>query len=80
MEFLSLYDYLNKAAGAALGKKVAEEAFKQGVRIESKEIQNSTYEGKVLMYPREFLDKYFNPPTPKKPERTVDERMDDLPF
>jgi len=81
MEMLSLYDYLNRAAGAELGKKVAEEAFKQGVRIESKEIQNPTYEGKILMYPKQFLDSYFNPPapkpdTPKRPEPKVD----DLPF
>ena len=80
MEMLSLYDYLNRAAGSELGKKVATAAAEQGVMIESKQIQNPTYEGKVLMYPREFLDKYFYPPAPKKPERRRDERMDDLPF
>lgn len=80
MEMLSLYDYLNKAAGAELGKKVAREATKQGVLVESRQIQNPKYTGKILMYPREFLDNYFNPPAPEKPERTMDERMDDLPF
>jgi hypothetical protein len=81
MEMLSLYDYLNKAAGAELGKKVATAAAEQGVVIESKQIQNPTYEGKVLMYPREFLDKYFYPPAPKKetPKRP-EPRVDDLPF
>ena len=80
MEMLSLYDYLNRAAGSELGKKVAEEAFRQNVPIESKEVSNPTYQGKILMYPKKFLDTYFNPPAPTKPERTVDERMDDLPF
>jgi hypothetical protein len=80
MEMLSLYDYLNRAAGSELGKKVATAAAEQRVVVESKHIQNPTYEGKILMYPREFLDSYFYPPAPTKPERTVDERMDDLPF
>jgi len=79
---LSLYDYLNRAAGSELGKKVAAAASEQGVPIEEKEIQNPKYEGKILMYPREFLDKYFHPPALKqeKPERIVDEDADDLPF
>ena len=84
MEMLSLYDYLNRAAGSELGKKVATAAAEQGVEIESKHIQNPTYEGKVLMYPKEFLDSYFHPPKPavepKKPLSSMDERMDDLPF
>ena len=78
MEMLSLYDYLNRAAGSALGKKVAAEAGKQGVLIETKEISNPSYEGKILMYPKKFLDNYFNPPAPgpRRPEA----EEDDLPF
>lgn len=81
MEMLSLYDYLNRAAGSELGKKVAAAASEQGVPIEEKEIQNPKYEGKILMYPREFLDKYFHPPAPKqeKPEK-LQPKQDDLPF
>ncbi len=80
MEMLSLYEYLHKAAGPELGKKVAAAAAEEGVTIEQKQIQNPKYEGKILMYPKEFLDNYFHPPAPEKPERTIDERMDDLPF
>ena len=74
---LSLYDYLNKAAGPELGKKVAKEATRQNVVIETKEVSNSAYQGKILMYPKTFLDNYFNPPAPEKiPEAD----LDDLPF
>ena len=74
---LSLYDYLHKAAGSELGKKVAEEATRQNVPIESKEVSNPVYKGKILMYPKKFLDAYFNPPAPeKRPEAD----LDDLPF
>ena len=77
MEMLSLYDYLNRAAGSALGKKVAAEAGKQGVLIETKEISNPSYEGKILMYPKQFLDNYFNPPTPEptRPEAKEDDLL-----
>ena len=74
---LSLYEYLHRAAGSELGKKVAEEATRQKVPIESKEVSNPAYKGKILMYPKTFLDNYFNPPAPeKRPE--ADEL--DLPF
>ena len=77
MEMLSLYDYLNKAAGPELGKKVAKEATRQNVVIETKEVSNPGYKGKILMYPKTFLDSYFNPAAPSfKPE----EDLDDLPF
>jgi len=77
MEMLSLYDYLNRAAGSELGKKVATAASEQGVPIKEKEISNPSYQGKILMYPKEFLDNYFNPPAPvKRPEAD----LDDLPF
>ena len=79
MEMLSLYDYLNRAAGSELGKKVAAEAGKQGVLIETREISNPSYEGKILMYPKQFLDNYFDSPPPTEPTRPQAEE-DDLPF
>ena len=78
MEMLSLYDYLNRAAGSELGKKVAAEAGRLNIPIESKEISNPAYKGTILMYPKKFLDAYFNPPAPgpRRPEA----EEDDLPF
>ena len=79
MEMLSLYDYLNRAAGSELGKKVAAEAKKQGVCIESKEISNPSYEGEILMYPKQFLVNYFDSPPRVEPTRPQAEE-DNLPF
>lgn len=56
---ISLFDYLGHAAGSTLGKQVAVEATKQKISIETKEVENRSYAGKVLTYPREFLDTYF---------------------
>jgi len=66
---LSLYDYLGKAAGSELGKMVFRISQTENVKVEVKEISNPAYTGKVLMYPKWFLDQYF------KIEQT-----DDLPF
>jgi hypothetical protein len=68
-EMLSLYDYLGRAAGADLGKEVATQAAKEKVGFKTKTIKNPYYEGEVMMYPKNFLDKYFG-----------DDHDDDLPF
>ena len=47
--------------------------------IETKEISNPSYEGKILMYPKQFLDNYFDSPPPVEPTRPQAEE-DDLPF
>ena len=59
-EMMSLYDFLGRAAGGDLGKQVAEAATKAKVGFELKEVSNPKYTGKVMMYPKEFLTKYFN--------------------
>ena len=69
MEMLSLYDYLKKPAGCELGKKVAEAAMKEKILIGSKQVSNPKYKGEILMYPKEWLDKYFEV-----------EQIDELPF
>jgi hypothetical protein len=58
-EMLSLYDYLGHAAGGELGKQVAAAASKSKIKIEVKEISNPRYTGQILMYPKPFLDEYF---------------------
>ena len=54
-EYLSLYDYLGKAAGGELGRKIAYEAAKCNITIHQKQIKNSAYQGKIQMYPNDFL-------------------------
>jgi len=59
-EMMSLYDFLGRAAGGDLGKQVAEAATKAKVGFELKEVSNPKYKGSIMMYPKEFLTKYFN--------------------
>ena len=63
-KFISLYDYLGRPAGSDLGKAVAEYAKKSKIKSITKEISNPKYTGKVLMYPKAFLDGYFRPDLP----------------
>jgi hypothetical protein len=85
MEYLSLYDYLGKAAGSDLGKEVWDAASKQGIKAQSREVSNTKFKGKILLYPKDFLDFYFREPESIHQEdlpgilnRVIDE--DDLPF
>ena len=83
-EYLSLYDFLGKAAGEQLGLEVATEARKQGVLTQTREVSNPKFEGKVLLYPKDFLEFYFKEPDsihmedlPGQINYDID---DDLPF
>jgi hypothetical protein len=85
MMYLSLYDYLGKPAGNDLGKEVAAAAIKANIKIQTREISNPKYTGKVHLYPKDFLEFYFREPEsihmedlPGELNRVIDE--DDLPF
>jgi len=85
MIYLSLYEYLGKAVGSDLGKEVAAAAYKAGIKIQEREISNTKFTGKVLLYPKDFLDFYFREPElnlidelPGTLNKVIDE--DDLPF
>lgn len=56
---LSLYDYLGKPAGRELGKTVNLQAQLEKITTSTREVSNSKYKGKVMLYPKSFLDKYF---------------------
>ena len=60
IEMVSLYDYLKKPAGPELGKQVAAAAMNEKIRMESKQVANHKYKGNILMYPKTWLDEYFN--------------------
>jgi len=68
-QMLSLYDYLGKAAGKDLGNQVYKTASAQKIQVTEKQVSNPVYKGKVLMYPKSFLDRFFKV-----------EQIDDLPF
>jgi hypothetical protein len=87
MEYLSLYDYLGKAAGEKLGGEVKAEADKRDVPFKIREVSNPKYTGKVLLYPLDFLEFYFREPypthqddLPKGHDWTGNIEDDDLPF
>ena len=73
-EMLSLYDYLGKAAGRDLGNQVYKAASAQKIKVTEKHVSNPAYSGKILMYPKSFLDNYFNPQPINNHEH------EDLPF
>jgi len=61
-EFLSLYDYLNKAAGPKLGKEVSNIAKFLGEEKAYKNISNPKYTGRISCYPKYFLNYIFTLP------------------
>ena len=69
IQMMSLFDYLGKAAGANLGKLVNIEAQNKKIPIKMREVSNPRYTGKIMLYPKSFLDEYFN-----------NEQSNDLPF
>ena len=56
---ISLYDYLGKAAGSELGKKVNEYAYVRQAETKLRYVENPVYKGKIMLYTREFLDEFF---------------------
>jgi hypothetical protein len=59
MELVSLYDYLGRAAGPELGKRVAAAAIAKNIPLNSRYVETKTYTGDVLLYPKSFLDEFF---------------------
>ena len=59
MEYMSLYDYLGRAAGQDLGAKVNAYAREKNVVSKQRSISNPRYKGTVHLYPTEFLNEYF---------------------
>lgn len=55
MKYVSLYDYLGRAAGKELGKQVADLATSMGIKIQTRHVSNSAYTGTVCLYPETFL-------------------------
>lgn len=58
-EFISLFDFLGKAAGPELGKEVNRVAKLSSQPIAIKQVSNPKYKGSILMYTNDFLVEYF---------------------
>ena len=60
MEYKSLYQYLGKAAGGELGKKVMDKAIKHEIKYQKQEVDPKLVPcGFVYSYPVNFLDNFF---------------------
>ncbi len=55
----SLLDYLGRSAGPELGLKVSAAAREAGIKPTHREVYTRKYVGKILVYPKYFLDAYF---------------------
>lgn len=59
-KFVSLYDYLGRPAGSALGKQVAEAAAKLKIPMEIRHVSTARYTGPIMLYPENWLIGYFS--------------------
>ena len=57
--YMSLYDYLGRAAGQKLGAEVNKAAVEKKIEFQQRFISNPAYHGNVHLYPVEFLEEYF---------------------
>jgi len=78
--YMSLYEYLGRAAGSDLGNQVFEavKKTKEFIKIDSKEVDTPYYKGKVLTYPKWYLDAYFEMCDDEKSQPITMEEMNQL--
>ena len=57
---MSLYDYLGRPAGSELGQQVAAAAAQNKIKFETRDVNTKTYNGKIMLYPKLFLDQFFS--------------------
>lgn len=57
---ISLYDYLGRAAGPALGFAVAKHAKHLNAKVGIREVSNPKYKGTVNLYEKPILESFFN--------------------
>jgi hypothetical protein len=76
-EFLSLYDFLGRAAGKDLGAQVYVAAERGSIAYLERSISNPSFRGKVKLYPKSFLVGYFSHQSSSNQEATQES---ELPF
>ena len=58
-EYISLFEYLGKAAGTELGTQIRKTAMVHGVQVDKRIVNNTKYKGTVTLYPKAWLDTWF---------------------
>ena len=56
---VSLFDHLGYPAGKEIGKEVYDASVKEKEPVNIREVKTKRYTGKVMLYRKEFLKKYF---------------------
>lgn len=79
-KFLSLYDYLKRAAGSELGKQVATRAAELNVGFKTRHVSNAKYTGEIMLYPESFLKWYFKTPDADEMRKNSEIDLDELLF
>ena len=64
-KMLSLYDYLGRPAGKALGYAVAHQAHLINAHVEHRYVENPVYKGNVNLYCEDLLKSFFKNPAYK---------------
>lgn len=63
--YMSLYDYLGRAAGQKLGAEVNRAAVEKKIEFKQRFVSNPSYHGNVHLYPLRFLNEYFKGDMPR---------------
>jgi len=82
-EMISIFDYFcGKTPARGVGTLVFNRAKQTGAKMDSKEINNAKWTGKIMLYERGFLDVYFNSQksTITEPVTIEEVEDEDLPF
>jgi hypothetical protein len=58
-EFISLYDFVGHKDEKGIGRNLFDFAISCGVEPQSRQIENSKYKGKVMLYPRLVIERFF---------------------
>ena len=69
-EYISLFEYLGKAAGRELGTQIRKTAMVHGVQVDKRIVNNRNYKGNVTLYPKAWLDTWFKLYQPIKTTNT----------
>ena len=58
-EFISLYDFVGHRDEKGIGRNLFDFAISCGVEPQSRQIENPKYKGKVMLYPRLVIERFF---------------------
>ena len=82
VEMVSLFDYLGRPAGGPLGLHVYNVSKSNGIAVGNFTINSKNYSGKIILYPKSFLDDYFHKELYGRTNTPIQNHPDyeDLPF